>query len=94
MLDHKWLASVPRMLGAGISSMFSSTRAKIVAQAWNPDDLVVLLELIEAGRMTPVIDRTYTLAEAADAIAYVGDGHARGKVVIEVLPVDDLRADS
>jgi NADPH:quinone reductase-like Zn-dependent oxidoreductase len=44
--------------------------------------------------MTPVIDRTYTLAEAADAIAYVGDGHARGKVVIEVLPVDDLRADS
>jgi NADPH:quinone reductase-like Zn-dependent oxidoreductase len=94
MLDHKWLASVPRMLGAVISSMFSSTRAKIVAHAWNPDDLVVLLELIEAGRMTPVIDRTYTLAEAADAIAYVGDGHARGKVVIEVLPVDDLRADS
>lgn len=90
MLDHKWLASVPRMLGAMISSMFSSTRAKIVAQVWNPDDLVVLLELIEAGRMTPVIDRTYTLAEAADAIEYVGDGHARGKVVIEVPRVDDV----
>ncbi len=46
------------------------------------EDLVVLKELIESGKVTPVIDRTYPLSEAPEAIGYVGAGHARGKVVI------------
>lgn len=41
-------------------------------------------ELIEAGKVTPVIDRTYPLSEAAKAIHYLEEGHARGKVVITV----------
>ena len=41
-------------------------------------------ELIEAGKVTPVINRTYTLGEVPDAIGYVGEGHAKGKVVITV----------
>jgi NADPH:quinone reductase-like Zn-dependent oxidoreductase len=50
----------------------------------NNKDLVILQELIEAGKVTPVIDRTYPLNEAPEAIGYVGEGHARGKVVIRV----------
>ena len=48
------------------------------------EDLVILKELIEAGKAAPVIDRTYPLSEAPDAIGYVGGGHAKGKVVITV----------
>jgi NADPH:quinone reductase-like Zn-dependent oxidoreductase len=50
----------------------------------NKDDMVALKELIEAGNVRPVIDRTYPLSQAADAIRYVETGHARGKVVITV----------
>jgi NADPH:quinone reductase-like Zn-dependent oxidoreductase len=48
------------------------------------EDLLVLTELIEAGKVTPVIDRTYPLGEAPEAIRYLEEGHARGKVVIRV----------
>ena len=41
-------------------------------------------ELSEDGKVTPVIDRTYPLSEVPDAIGYVGEGHAKGKVVISV----------
>ena len=43
-----------------------------------------LKELIEAGKVMPVIDRTYSLSETAAAMDYIGTGHARGKVVINV----------
>ncbi|HEV8656553.1 MAG TPA: NAD(P)-dependent alcohol dehydrogenase [Candidatus Limnocylindria bacterium] len=52
-----------------------------VAQT-NLDDLVYLKDLIEAGRLRPVIDRTYPLSEAREAVRYVGTGQARAKVVI------------
>ena len=47
-------------------------------------DLVALKELVEAGKVTPVIDRTYPLSETPQAMAYVGAGHTRGKVTITV----------
>jgi NADPH:quinone reductase-like Zn-dependent oxidoreductase len=50
----------------------------------NHEDMLVLKELIEAGKITPVIDRTYPLSEAPQAIRYLEQGHARGKVVITV----------
>jgi NADPH:quinone reductase-like Zn-dependent oxidoreductase len=46
------------------------------------EDLLVLKELVEAGKLTPVIDRTYPLGETADALRYLQAGHARGKVVV------------
>ncbi|HLY93401.1 MAG TPA: NAD(P)-dependent alcohol dehydrogenase [Gaiellaceae bacterium] len=52
--------------------------------AINRDDLAVLAELMAAGKVTPVIDRTYPLGEVPEAIAYLEEGHARGKVVISV----------
>jgi NADPH:quinone reductase-like Zn-dependent oxidoreductase len=48
----------------------------------NHEDMIVLGELIESGKLTPVIDRTYPLAEVPEAIRYLERGHARGKVVI------------
>jgi len=50
----------------------------------NADDLTALRELIESGKLTPAIDRTYPLSEISAAIRYVIEGHARGKVVVAV----------
>jgi NADPH:quinone reductase-like Zn-dependent oxidoreductase len=46
--------------------------------------MAVLRELLEAGKVTPVIDRCYELSEVADAFRYLGEGHAQGKIVITV----------
>ena len=52
-------------------------------QAAKPNkDLAFMKELLEAGKVVPVIDRRYTLSEVAEALRYLGEGHARGKVVI------------
>ena len=50
----------------------------------NKEDLTLLKELMEAGKVTPVIDRQYTLSEVPAALRYLGEGHARGKIVITV----------
>jgi NADPH:quinone reductase-like Zn-dependent oxidoreductase len=50
----------------------------------NKKDLMILKELLEAGKIVPVIDRTYSLSETAEAIRYLETGHARGKVIITV----------
>ena len=67
------------------NSMTGSKRVSL--GMWEPnrkEDMVLLIELIEAGKVTPVIDRTYPLKETREAMRYVEDGHARGKVVIAV----------
>jgi len=75
-------------LGRTIRAMFASMvvrqQATPSVKSTNRDDLVALKALIEAGRVTPVIDRTYPLAETAAAIGHVAAGHARGTVVITV----------
>ena len=48
----------------------------------NGTDVGILADMMAAGQVTPVIDRTYPLAKAAEALAYLEAGHARGKVVI------------
>jgi len=65
-------------------AMTRGKRLKPMLQPPKPADLTVLRELIEAGKVRSVIDRRYPLAEVPDAIAYVEQGHARGKVVIRV----------
>lgn len=62
------------------------TRGKLVSfvARVNADDLDVIREMIEAGAVTPVIDRSYTLEETADAVRYVAAGHTRGKVIIAI----------
>lgn len=84
MLDRKWLASLPRMLGVAAGTVLGRKRARLSAQTWRPDDLPTLGEWIKAGTVSPVIERTYPLHEAPAGVAYVGEGHAQGKVVITV----------
>lgn len=83
-LQSRWLASLPRMAAAMVSSLFSTQRAGFNVQKWSREDLVELGRMVEAGQVSPVIDRRYGLSETADALDYVDRGHARGKVVVTI----------
>ena len=63
-------------------SPFVGQRLKTFICSENTEDLLVLKELVESGRVTPAIDRSYPLSELPAAIRHMQDGHARGKVVI------------
>ena len=82
--DNRWFASGGRVVGAHVLSRFVSHRLRPFLVSLRFEDLVVLKELIEAGKVTSVIDRTYPLSEAAQAIGHVEEGHTQGKVVITV----------
>jgi NADPH:quinone reductase-like Zn-dependent oxidoreductase len=69
-------------LNANLRSRFVAEKFVAYIAALNKSDLTILHDLMEAGKMTPVIDRTYKLDETADALRYLEQGHARGKVVI------------
>ncbi len=69
--------------GSWISMTGSQKMGNLLARP-NQEDLVFVTELLEAGKVVPVIDRCYPLAETAEAIRYLEAGHARGKVVITV----------
>ena len=71
-------------LGAPVLSRFVDQRLVSFLADVRKDDLLFLAELIEAGKVTPVIDRTYPLSDVAEALRYLEAGHARGKVVITV----------
>ena len=80
----RWLAGNDRQLRALLLSRFVGQKLTTFISTQNHKDLIVLSELIEAGKVTPVIDRTYPLSEAPKAIRYLEQGHARGKIVITV----------
>jgi len=82
--DGRWLGGSDRQIRALVLSLFVSQRLVTYVCRENHEDLLVLKDLIESGQVTPVVDRTYPLSEAAKAIAYLKEGHARGKVVITV----------
>ncbi|MDQ3870438.1 MAG: NAD(P)-dependent alcohol dehydrogenase, partial [Chloroflexota bacterium] len=80
----RWLGPVDRIIKAAVLSPFVSQQLGSFVAKPSRDDLEFLKELIEAGKLKPVIDRTYSLSEAPEAIRYLEEGHARGKVVITV----------
>ena len=82
--DGRWIGPVDRLVKAVVLSPFVSQKLGSFLAKADKDDLQFLKELIEAGDLTPVIDRTYSLAETPEAIRYLEEGHARGKVVITV----------
>jgi NADPH:quinone reductase-like Zn-dependent oxidoreductase len=65
-------------------SMTGSKKMGVVMPKPTPKDFVFLIELFEAGRVVPVIDRRYALSEVPEALRFLEEGHARGKVVITV----------
>jgi NADPH:quinone reductase-like Zn-dependent oxidoreductase len=80
----RWLGGSDRQLRALMLSPFVSQKLRAFIATASKEDLVVLTELIEAGKVAPVIDSTYPLSETPEAIRYIEEGHARGKVVITV----------
>ena len=70
--------------GRILLSLVVSQKLGTLTSSENSADLVALRELIESGKVTPVIDKTYPLGDVPVAIRYMSDGHARGKVVISV----------
>ena len=65
-------------------SMFLRSQGSMLLAVSKHEDLVLLRELIEAGKITPVIDRTYPFSETPEAFGYLDEGHAQGKVVIKM----------
>jgi NADPH:quinone reductase-like Zn-dependent oxidoreductase len=82
--DGRWLGGSDRQIRALLLSPFVSQKLGTFISRENHEDMIVLKELIEAGKVTPAIDRTYPLSEVAEAMRYMEQGRARGKVVIAV----------
>jgi NADPH:quinone reductase-like Zn-dependent oxidoreductase len=83
--SDRWVGGfLRRAVQALVVSPFVTQRLRPFASTEKREDLVVLKELIESGKVTPVIDRTYPLKEVAEALSHYGAGHARGKVIITV----------
>jgi 2-desacetyl-2-hydroxyethyl bacteriochlorophyllide A dehydrogenase len=80
----RWLGGSDRQLRAGLLTRFVPQTLGGFITKETQRDLLVLKEHIEAGTVRPVIDRTYPLSEAAKALNYLAEGHARGKVVLIV----------
>lgn len=80
----RWFGGIDRQLRAQMMSPFVSQKLGTFIAKQKGDDLVVLKELIEAGKVVPVIDTTYPLSEVPEAIRHLEEGHARGKVIITI----------
>jgi NADPH:quinone reductase-like Zn-dependent oxidoreductase len=78
----RWIDPLPRAFSLGIASRFHDQDMRVFISELNRKDLTVLHDLMQAGKVTPVIDRTYRLGEVREAIRYLESGRARGKVVV------------
>ena len=84
LMPNSGHAGMGYVVKASLLAVFMRQQGRPFVSKPNQADLVTLKELLEAGRVTPVIDRTYPLSETLEAFRYLDQGHARGKVVIVV----------
>src|SRR4030095_7717076 len=82
--EGKWVGPMARPIKAMLISPFISQKMGMMMAQGNKDDLNILADLMQSGKVTPVIDRTYPLSQIRDAMKYLEAGHARGKVIITV----------
>jgi len=80
--EGRWLEPLPGLLKTVVLSRFVSQKLLPFLAHLSKDDLLVVRELLERGKVVPVIDRSYPLSDVPEAIRYLEEGHARGKVVI------------
>ena len=78
----RWIRPLDRLIRMLVLSRFVSQRLVMFLARRSKEDLTTMRDLIEAGKVTPVIDRRYRLSEVPEAIRYLEEGHARGKVII------------
>jgi NADPH:quinone reductase-like Zn-dependent oxidoreductase len=81
---NRLLGPLGHLVKVRLAAVRSSQKVVFFIAKFNKPDMVVLQELLEAGKVTPVIDRRYELSEIADALRYMGEGHAQGKIVLTV----------
>ena len=82
--DSRWIGPFGRIIKTMVLSPFINQKMGMMMADANHDDLTILADMMQSGKLKPVIDRTYKLSEVPAAIAYLEEGHARGKVVITV----------
>ena len=80
----RWLGGFQRQIFAPLRALFTEQKLMGLVSKERQQDLLTLKDLIEAGKLTPVIDKTYPLSEAPQAIRYLEQGHARGKLVLTI----------
>jgi NADPH:quinone reductase-like Zn-dependent oxidoreductase len=80
--DNRWIGPFGRVIQTLVLSPFINQKMGMMMADANQKDLTVLADMMQAGKLKPVIDRTYKLTEVPEAIRYVEQGHARGKVII------------
>lgn len=85
------LGPLARQAGIVVRALPSRRRARFFITAPRPDDLQLLRAMLEAGTIRPFVERTYPLADVAQALTYLGTGHARGKLVLTVGTGGDRR---
>ena len=81
---ERWFGPLGRIAKARILSGFTRQRLRPFTSVGRRQDLLALADLLATGEVAPAIDRTYPLEAAAEALAHVGAGHTRGKVVVAV----------
>jgi NADPH:quinone reductase-like Zn-dependent oxidoreductase len=79
---NNWLGPMGRAMRAPLYSKLVDQEFAFFISEMKPDDLALIGDLMQAGKVTPVIDRRYSLSEVAEAMRYLGTGHARAKIVI------------
>jgi len=84
MKKVRLLGPVGHLIRIRLASLLSGPTFKFFIAKLTAQDLLVMKELIESGKVTPYVERTYSLSETADALRYLGEGHAQGKIVITV----------
>jgi NADPH:quinone reductase-like Zn-dependent oxidoreductase len=82
--SDNWLGPLRHVIRMRLGSMWGAQKVAFFVASLRKADLELLRELLESGRVKPVIDRRYALSEAAEAFRYLGEGHAKGKIVISV----------
>src|SRR5437870_9866307 len=82
--DNRWIGPFGRLIQTLVVSPFVSQKMGMMMAELKKSDLAILGDMMQSGKVKPVIDRTYKLSELPEAIRYLEEGHARGKVVITV----------
>jgi NADPH:quinone reductase-like Zn-dependent oxidoreductase len=82
--DNPWIGPFGRVIQALLEAPFVSQKMAMMMAELKKSDLAILGDMMQSGKLKAVIDRTYKLSELPDAIRYLEEGHARGKVVITV----------
>jgi NADPH:quinone reductase-like Zn-dependent oxidoreductase len=83
-LTYRGLGPLPHIVGTILKSKARSQTVKFFIAKINRQDLGFLAELLRAGRIKSIVEKTYPLSEAPEALAYLGEGHARAKIVIAI----------